>query len=828
MNFSEFKKMEKIELPEASEQLEVIKTLENNEKFSQEEPGRLISCKWIKIWRNFVKNSDSEHSKETTPHQIDNSMLVDEDGKLKKNLISGQDYEVLHFRVWEKLHEWYRGGPELKIEMAFDPVRSKFVPVIRKNHFFVFFENQKKVVEFSKYKSVNDLLIRCGEIFKFNPVLYRIRDFWNEKHGPILEGSNILCEYMLKEGQELIIEPCNLTMTPSTSSDLDLYVGKAQSELNVTDSLLEMAPVKQPSHKRSNSIDGTSDFSSLVPAKFIGCCGLQNLGNTCYMNAVFQCLLHTNELLYYLSDKRCEENIHNHTEQDGSKGLILTDFHILIKSITETDASYISPCDIKKAISLLAPQFAGTNMHDAHEFLCTFLRLIHNDLNKGTKSKNTEKKRDSVENAWNELIKEDDSIITKLFFGVQKSTIKCHTCGKETNVYDSIQSYELNLPNRESMTATFIFVPAKQTDPMTKMSIKILSGGTLEDFSESLSYEMKRPIVAVVAELSMTDRKSTWLPNYREPNKGKEIFVFEVRERNALHAVVWLCVRSGKFKGRNANIGPPYLLEIPGEATTQEQVQELCEKYFSYLWDTQQSQQRREDPDINEIRNSLKPFKHKWNKRLKVKLEKNFFSKTMRFKPTPDAPCVAKRNVKAILNTELIGPSSSFNWQLVKRDIKKSLKMPALCGIVPLSSCIKNSLAEETLDTGDGWCCGFCGNRGKATIKAEIVKFPPILVIHLKRFVQEGKRFTKNEIYVRYPMILNMSEYFETEEDVKYELYSVVEHSGGLSCGHYTAKCYVGASGPRKWFSFNDTLVNECTTTAVINANAYLLFYKRI
>ena len=75
------------------------------------------------------------------------------------------------------------------------------------------------------------------------------------------------------------------------------------------------------------------------------------------------------------------------------------------------------------------------------------------------------------------------------------------------------------------------------------------------------------------------------------------------------------------------------------------------------------------------------------------------------------------------------------------------------------------------------------------------------------------------------------------EEDLIYDLYGVVNHSGTLNFGHYTANCFNEAR--QKWLYYNDSSVSEikpfnpATPTdhhlksEVVTAKAYILFYRR-
>ena len=103
--------------------------------------------------------------------------------------------------------------------------------------------------------------------------------------------------------------------------------------------------------------------------------------------------------------------------------------------------------------------------------------------------------------------------------------------------------------------------------------------------------------------------------------------------------------------------------------------------------------------------------------------------------------------------------------------------------------------------------------------------FPNILVIDLKRF---NNRAQKNQIHVNFPLDdLDLSKYVigYKNEEFKYELYGVCNHSGSTMGGHYT--CYV-KNANEKWYHFNDTSVSEIgINESVISAKAYVLFYRK-
>ncbi|CAE7672687.1 USP21, partial [Symbiodinium pilosum] len=103
-------------------------------------------------------------------------------------------------------------------------------------------------------------------------------------------------------------------------------------------------------------------------------------------------------------------------------------------------------------------------------------------------------------------------------------------------------------------------------------------------------------------------------------------------------------------------------------------------------------------------------------------------------------------------------------------------------------------------------------------------------IIHLKRFVAESSSIEKDNTFVRFPFELDLSQWLPgpPAKGEQYRLYAVVNHSGSLSYGHYTAYCKVGEGADRKWYLFNDARVTPASESDVVSQEAYLLFYERL
>ncbi|KAK2846719.1 hypothetical protein Q5P01_009718 [Channa striata] len=106
---------------------------------------------------------------------------------------------------------------------------------------------------------------------------------------------------------------------------------------------------------------------------------------------------------------------------------------------------------------------------------------------------------------------------------------------------------------------------------------------------------------------------------------------------------------------------------------------------------------------------------------------------------------------------------------------------------------------------------------------------PPVLTLHLKRFQQNGYSICKVNRHVQFPLILDLAPFCavncknvtEGDAQILYSLYGIVEHSGTMRSGHYTAyvkvrpECHKPASNGTaaeeplrgSWFHISDTSV---------------------
>ncbi|XP_046417213.1 ubiquitin carboxyl-terminal hydrolase 20 [Neodiprion fabricii] len=130
--------------------------------------------------------------------------------------------------------------------------------------------------------------------------------------------------------------------------------------------------------KSGDSPDSTdSDDSKDLAVKPKGLVGLQNIGNTCYMNAALQALSNVPPLTQFFLE--CDLII-NCILKDRKSGLSLSYLNLISEMWNKKTRGYVVPHGILYWIRTVHPMFRGYHQHDTQEFLRCFMDQLHEEL----------------------------------------------------------------------------------------------------------------------------------------------------------------------------------------------------------------------------------------------------------------------------------------------------------------------------------------------------------------------------------------------------------------------------------------------------------------
>lgn len=195
-----------------------------------------------------------------------------------------------------------------------------------------------------------------------------------------------------------------------------------------------------------------------------GLVGLQNLGNTCFMNTSLQCIANCYELSQYFLTDIYKKDI-NTDNPLGTQGALARSYANLLKELYYGESNYYSPRHFKKAIATFQSMFTGYQQHDTQEFLNFLLDGLHEDLNRVIKKPFIEKDESSKDDLvksheqWISFQRRNQSSIVDLLYGQFKSTITC-PCSNISTTFDPYLTVSLPLANRVQpyeVTCFFIF-----------------------------------------------------------------------------------------------------------------------------------------------------------------------------------------------------------------------------------------------------------------------------------------------------------------------------------------------------------------------------------
>lgn len=159
--------------------------------------------------------------------------------------------------------------------------------------------------------------------------------------------------------------------------------------------------------------------------------GLFNHGNTCFLNSILQCLLHTPVLSQILLDENLSTTI---LSKVTNQKTVVRYFHRLVKDFwVGAPGKAVSPRIITQNIRQIGKQFRPMRQEDAHEFLRQLLDTIHEEILKAHNLKVSDGKICET------------TFISRIFGGYLRNELKCPKCPYASRTYNHFQDLSLDL-----------------------------------------------------------------------------------------------------------------------------------------------------------------------------------------------------------------------------------------------------------------------------------------------------------------------------------------------------------------------------------------------
>ncbi|XP_034715927.1 ubiquitin carboxyl-terminal hydrolase 31-like isoform X2 [Etheostoma cragini] len=657
---------------------------------------------------------------------------------------------------------------------------------------------------------------------------------------------------------------------------------------------------------------GGFPFGDKVP----GVAGLKNHGNTCFMNAILQCLSNTELFAEYLAleqFKGAETTSSNDksksngllVQKKGSQqeaGEVTEQLSGLVRALWTFEYTPQHSRDFKNVVSKSALQFKGNSQHDAQEFLLWLLDRVHEDLNHiiHPDIRPPRKPPGEEENApEGSPLPAPGSFVQELFQAQYRSSLTCPHCQKQSNTFDPFLCISLPIPVPHTRPLYVTVVYQGKCSHCMRVGVAVPLSGTVSRLRQAVAQETKIPAQQIVlTEMYFDGFHRSFCDDDDDLEiiqESDSIFAFETPElfrpeqirskrsgsphanlnqnnlkyatdinristqiqepttpppspnKNSGQAekiVLLVCNRAcAGQQGRR--FGNPFILYLERTVTWDVLQKEILEKMrhllrpgvfvqvgpftlrvvgvvgITYL--LPQEEQPLCHPSVERAYKSCGPG---GPPHVKIVVEWDKETKDYLFKRTED---------------EYIPDAESV------RQVKEQHLQPQTCS---LAQCFQLYTKEEQLAPDDAWRCPHCKQLQQGSIKLSLWTLPDILILHLKRFRQDGDRRMKMQNMVKFPLTgMDMAPHMvkrsqsswslpshwspwrrpygmgRDPEDYLYDLYAVCNHHGTMQGGHYTAHCKNSIDG--QWYCFDDSDVQPIPEDEVCKQTGYILFYQR-
>lgn len=600
--------------------------------------------------------------------------------------------------------------------------------------------------------------------------------------------------------------------------------------------------------------------------------GLENIGNTCFMNAIIQCVSRTPMMREYFLANEYKNHIRPHAKVAG-------EFASLLSAMWNSSTESYAPRAFKKAIEKYAPRFAGYEHQDAHELLAVLLDALHEDLNRGMES-TVKPSLPPPENAvpldpivageseWKKHKTVNSSIISDLFDGQHRIMTTCASCLYETSNFETFRYVLLPVPITDRRTVVVHFMPlATANNPLPKVQ------------RLSVTVHKNAPVQAVLMSLPSQYPSVTKQFNVEWENDSvilAEVYmsrihrlidistpVHEFRSDDLLYIFQ---ITSGDSRSSLIHVRSVASIDDSGVISHEntygylhpELVNGLGTASFVQLFHRREvvSKRRRNKtvsrmeifgtPIVlsadgkwshtqiwNAVRCQLCRFMHDVSSRDAYVLRYvGADGTTCASCNSPDCQGCAidefsphllpAKNGWTYIAVDWVDSSKcSFDASIMEHPQAASQGDESDDGVdgstgpvsASLYECMDSYLTPESLTGDNQWLCDKCKMKSDAERKFCWWVLPDVLVILLKRFQYTNAGYEKVNVPIKFPLkglTVKTCRPSEVCGSHTYDLYGVVNHYGTLSNGHYTAICQ--EENTSDWCLYNDHQVSPISS----------------
>uniref|UniRef100_A0A8C6IWE0 ubiquitinyl hydrolase 1 n=1 Tax=Melopsittacus undulatus TaxID=13146 RepID=A0A8C6IWE0_MELUD len=643
------------------------------------------------------------------------------------------------------------------------------------------------------------------------------------------------------------------------------------------------------------------------PEAVPGVAGLRNHGNTCFMNAILQCLSNTELFAEFLALEQFRAGpppAAPSPAADGppaAPGEVTEQLAQLVRALWTLEYTPQHSRDFKNIVSKNAMQYRGNAQHDAQEFLLWLLDRVHEDLNNVVNYSGMPPLKPPLED---DVLLEgpafpiSSTFVQELFQAQYRSSLTCPHCQKQSNTFDPFLCISLPIPLPHTRPLYVTVVYQGKCSHCMRIGVAVPVVGTVARLREAVSSETKIPTEQIVLTEMYYDgfhRSFCDTDDLDTIHESDCIFAFETPEifrpegilsQRGIHVNNNLnnlkcgtehsrtisytqgTAKSGKLEQsspkpaandkivllvcnractgqQSKRFGLPFVLHLEKTIAWDILQKEILEKmqYFlrpaaclqvcpfslrvvSVVGITYLLPQEERPLCHPTVERALKSCGQGGTAHVKLVVEWDKETKDYLFVNTEE---------------EYIPDSDSVRQQ------RELHHQPQTC---TLSQCFQLYTKEEQLAPDDAWRCPHCKQLQQGSITLSLWTLPDVLIIHLKRFRQEGDRRMKLQNMVKFPLSgLDMTPHVvkrsqsswslpshwspwrrpyglgRDPEDYIYDLYAVCNHHGTMQGGHYTAYCKNSVDG--QWYCFDDSDVQQLPENEVCKQTAYILFYQR-